>query len=342
MARLARKPSAIAIPTVVLLILFCAVRAFAQTTPPTPQASPALLPPVPAPPVPTELFLYDPHQPLDVADSLVATRDGVTIHDITFASPKGGRVPAYLVVPQGKGPFAAVVFGHWGEGNRTEFLPEAILYARAGAVSVLIGYPWTRPEPWRRSLQYMANPENDLDAYAQAVIDLRRAIDLLLERGDVDPARIAYVGHSYGAQWGAILAAVDKRMKTCILAGGIPDAASIWREGDDPDIVEVRRTVPPAAMDRYLSVLAPLDAVRYVPYAARVSLLFQFARFERNFKEPAMRRYAAAASEPKTVLWYDTGHDLNDVRALIDRAAWLRERIGIQDIGVRAPDPTGD
>jgi hypothetical protein len=25
----------------------------------------------------------------------------------------GGRVPAYLVVPVGRGPFAALLFGHW-------------------------------------------------------------------------------------------------------------------------------------------------------------------------------------------------------------------------------------
>jgi hypothetical protein len=45
-----------------------------------------------------------------------------------------------------------------------------------------------------------------------------------------------------------------------------------------------------------------------------------------------MRRYAQAASEPKLVLWYDTGHGLNDVRALIDRASWLQRHIGIKPV----------
>ncbi len=40
-------------------------------------------------------------------------------------------MPAYLVVPAGKGPFAAILFGHWAmDGsptrNRTEFLEEAV------------------------------------------------------------------------------------------------------------------------------------------------------------------------------------------------------------------------
>jgi len=288
--------------------------------------------------VAARLFEYDPGVPLDVTGTVIGERDGASIHDISYASPKGGRVTAYLIVPSGKGPFAGILFGHWGGGNRTEFLSEAILYARAGAVSLLVDYPWARPEPWRHRLQYFANPENDRDAYIQAVVDLRRGIDLLRSRDDVDPQRIAYVGHSYGAQWGAILSAVDRRMRTCILAGGIPDAAAIWREGDDPDIVEARKSVPAEVLDKYLSTLAPLDAVGYVPHAAPISLLFQFARLEQNFKEPAMQRYAGAASEPKTVLWYDAGHDLNDVQALVDRAAWLRRKIGIRPVRLPASE----
>jgi hypothetical protein len=41
-----------------------------------------------------------------------------------------------------------------------------------------------------------------------------------------------------------------------------------------------------------------------------------------------MKKYADAASESKVVKWYDTGHDLNDVQALLDRSEWLRGKIG--------------
>jgi hypothetical protein len=49
-------------------------------------------------------FDYDSKAPLDVQEAGVEQRGEVTIHDISYASPKGGRVPAYLVVPKGKGP----------------------------------------------------------------------------------------------------------------------------------------------------------------------------------------------------------------------------------------------
>jgi len=149
-------------------------------------------------------FDYDSKRPLDYSDTVNQTKNGVTIHDLQYASPKSGRVTAYLVVPEGKGPFVPIVFGHWGPGNRTEFLPEALFYAKAGAISLLVDYPWVRPAPWRRGVPNFDKPELDHEIYIQTVVDIRRGIDLLLARKDVDPKRLAYVGHSYGAQWGAI------------------------------------------------------------------------------------------------------------------------------------------
>jgi len=89
-------------------------------------------------------FDYDSKQPLDIHDKVIENFDGGTLHDITYLSPKAGPVDAYLVVPTGKGPFAAILFGHWGNGTRAEFIPEAKIYARAGAVSLIPDYPWDR------------------------------------------------------------------------------------------------------------------------------------------------------------------------------------------------------
>jgi cephalosporin-C deacetylase-like acetyl esterase len=137
------------------------------------------------------LFDYDVKQPLAIQDKLTQETREFTIHDLTYASPKGGRVPAYLVVPKGNGPFAAVLFGHYGLGARSEFIPEAKFYAKAGAVSLLPDYPWDRPEPWRKTVDHFDKPELDRETYIQAVVELRRGIDLLLARNDVDPKRLA-------------------------------------------------------------------------------------------------------------------------------------------------------
>jgi hypothetical protein len=57
--------------------------------------------------------------------------DDVTIRDVNYLpyTPERGRIKAYIVAPEGRGPFAGVLFFHWlGEphGDRKEFLTEAI------------------------------------------------------------------------------------------------------------------------------------------------------------------------------------------------------------------------
>src|SRR5216117_1564230 len=140
---------------------------------------------------------YDRNAPLDIKEAAVEQRGDIAIHDISYASPKGGRVPAYLVVPNGRGPFPAVIWGHWywensPMRNRKEFLDEAIALAQVGVVSLLPDGPIARPGhvTHNESLN-----EQQITDMLQAVVDMRRGLDLLLAREDVDPKRIAFVGH---------------------------------------------------------------------------------------------------------------------------------------------------
>jgi dienelactone hydrolase len=278
----------------------------------------------------THLFDYDQKQPLDIHDKIIEEFDGGALHDITYTSPKGGPVGAYMVVPKGKGPFAAILFGHWGNGTRAEFIPEAKLYARAGAVSLIPDYPWDRPQPWHKTPDHFDKPEVDREIEIQAVVDLRRGIDLLLARPDVDPKRLAYVGHSYGAQWGSILSAVDKRMKTSVLMAGVAEMADILLRSDDPGMVDFRKTQPAGHLEKYSQVTGDIDAIHFVGKAAPIPLLLQFANYEQYFEKSSMEHYVAAASDPKKVLYYDTGHDLNDPQALEDRYGWLVKYINLR------------
>jgi dienelactone hydrolase len=278
----------------------------------------------------THLFDYDPKQPMDLQDKIIAEFADGTLHDITYTSPKGGPVDAYLVVPKGKGPFAAILFGHWGNGTRAEFIPEAKIYAKAGAVSLLPDYPWDRSQPWYKSVDHMDKPELDRDTEIQAVIDLRRGIDLLLARPDVDPERLAYVGHSYGAQWGSILSAVDKRMKTSILMAGVAELGDIFLRSTDPGQVDFRKTQPPGRLEKYCEVVGQIDAIHFVRHATPIPLLLQFANYEQYFDKTSMQHYVSAASDPKKVVYYDTGHDVNDFQALEDRYDWLVDEIHLR------------
>src|SRR2546429_1335906 len=95
-------------------------------------------------------FDYDQKALLGIKQIGVQRRATATVYDITYDSPKGGVVPAYLVVPKGRGPFAAIIWGHWywqnsSMRNRKEFLDEAVALAQAGVVSLLTDGPIARP-----------------------------------------------------------------------------------------------------------------------------------------------------------------------------------------------------
>ena len=120
-------------------------------------------------------FDYDKTAPLGIKEIGVEKRGDVSIHDITYISPKGGVVPAYLVVPKGKGPFAAVIWGHWYWGNspmrnRKEFLDEAVAFAPAGVVSLMTDGPVARPG--HVAEQRPLNEQQVADM-VQQVIDMR-------------------------------------------------------------------------------------------------------------------------------------------------------------------------
>ena len=90
-------------------------------------------------------FRYD--QKASVAFTVLSERaqDGATIQDVSYASPLGGKVSAYLIVSSAPKPQAGLIFGHWGEGNREEFVEEAVILARLGFVSLCLDASFRRP-----------------------------------------------------------------------------------------------------------------------------------------------------------------------------------------------------
>ncbi len=275
-------------------------------------------------------FDYDAQPALDIADEIIGEGKNVVVHDISYVGADS-RVGAYLVTPKGPGPFSGVLFGHWGHGTRAQFISEAKLYARGGAICLIPDYPWDRKEPLRRTLNHFDGPQLDRETYIQTVIEFRRGLDLLLMLSHVDPARIAYVGHSYGAQWGAILAAVDKRFKTLVLMAGVPGIADYLMDSAHPDAVELRKTLPAGDLGKYVDVMGTLDAIHFIGRRPPVPLLLQFARYEQYFDEASAQRFIHEAGDQNAVIWYEADHGLSDPQSLVDRHRWLTDHLALRD-----------
>lgn len=271
---------------------------------------------------------YDHHASLDVKEVSVEKRGEVSVHDLSYASPKGGRVPAYLVVPDGKGPFAAILWGHWYWSNspmrnRKEFLDEAVLLAQSGIVSLLPDGPIARPGHVENDAPLN---EDQITELIQAIVDMRRGADLLLARGNVDPARLAYVGHSYNASVGGFLSGIDKRFHAFVLmAGGLSDASDLQAD----EVKQYRLKVGPEKFDAFTTKYSWLDPGKFVSHAAPAEVFLQYAAQERFLTPDRARQYAAIVSEPKRLKIYDAPHALN-AEARRDRVAFLCEQLKLK------------
>lgn len=282
----------------VSLVLFSGLPA--EDAPPAASAAPA------------SLFDYDQSAPLDVQAKDPSLRDGALITDLTFAGHQQ-RVRAYLVSPVDSPPgsHAGVLYTHWlGEPmstNRTEFLDEAVALASQGIVSLLVDAMWAAPKWYAGRI-----PEEDYEHAISQVIDLRRAMDVLLAQPRIDPARIAYVGHDFGAMYGIVMGAVDRRASSYVLMAGTPRFID-W-------MLFARQ---PKDLDAYRAQMAPLDPLHFIAQLAPAPVFFQFASKDEYVSADSAAQFYAAAQPRKQMATYDAGHGLQTPQVAADRITWL-------------------
>jgi uncharacterized protein len=271
--------------------------------------------------LPLALFEYDRAAPLDVRDSPVRTVQGVEVRAVSFASPGGGRATGYLAVPlEASGRLTGIVLLHGMPGSAGQMIPRAVYLARHGAAVLALDAPFAR----RSGGPVTLSPQDSAEQ-VQLVVDLQRAVDVLLARDDVDPARLAYVGGSYGGAMGALFAGVERRLETYVLMvadGGLVSHFTGPDDGPGPP--------GPVSADqwrRWLAAMRPIEPLRFVPRAAPASLLFQSGRLDQLVPVADAEAVQRAASEPKTVKWYDSGHALPPAAA-VDQLVWLHETVG--------------
>lgn len=281
-------------------------------------------------------FDYDRNALLNIREEKKEERDGATVIELSYDSPRGGRVPATLVLPPGQGPFPAILWGHWMNRrsqfkNRTEFLDEALLFARAGAASLLTDAPLVRPGfiPKREDLKGQIQ---NAEASRQQVIDFRRGVDLLAARNEIDPKRLAYVGHSYNAHTGGILAGVEKRIGSFVLMAGVFADEDYIFSSQAMEVVLFRQKIGEQALRDFFREYAFDDPVHFVGQSAPAAVFLQFGEDDAGIPKEKARGYFDRFAEPKKIAFYKAGHALNR-EAREERVEWLAERLKLS-----APD----
>jgi dienelactone hydrolase len=246
---------------------------------------------------------------LDIVES--EDRDGTLVRDVRI----DGSIEAYLVertVVDARTGSPGLVFAHWFDtrapnGNRTEFLDEAVDWVRShGGSAVLpqLTFPWAG-DP--------TGSEADRERIVGDVGLLRRCVDLVAGRPGVDPGRIGVVGHDFGGMHAIILGTVDRRPAAYVLIAAVPR----WADWFLP--------FWPIAGDRidYLREMRPLDPIEHIGEVAPAQVLLQFGRRDFFIAPMTGLELKAAAPEGTELKPYDAEHDMAGDEIRADRTAFL-------------------
>lgn len=279
---------------------------------------------------------------LNIRELDVELRDKILVTEIMYIGDGDDHVSAYLVIPHGSGPFPAILWGHWMQpgsklANRDEFLDEAVALAHSGVMSLLIDAPMIRPgyeaesiehDPWQWATQFS-------ETERQEIIDLRRGVDVLLSRRYADPHRIAYVGHSYNAHAGAILAALEKRIGTFVLMAGTYSNEENVNNPKNIALKKWREQVGPDKVEEFLHDYAWIDPAHFIGHTDGKSIFLQFATQDPVTREQATKHLNAFSAKDKKMEFYDCGHALN-AAARLDRDRWLQQHLHFKSLDEKA------
>lgn len=240
----------------------------------------------------------------------------VGLRNVTYREATGELTEATLVYPSNRSGLApAVLFVHWygpesTNSNRTQFLPDALSLARRGVVSLLIDTPWSEASWFVRR-----DPARDVETVTGAVGRLQRAIEVLAAIENVDRRRLAYVGHDFGAMFGAAAAATSGRISQFVFVAGTGRLAEWFALG---------RRLDPAQREQLAATLAPHDPLTHIARAATGRTLLQFGLKDNYVPRAMADAIVAAVPGEKEAKFYDVDHAM-DSNAMTDRVTWLMD-----------------
>jgi hypothetical protein len=176
--------------------------------------------------------------------------------------------------------------------------------------------------------------ETQIAVEVQQLVSLRRGADMLLARKDVDPKRVAYVGHSCDGGTGGFLSGIDKRFKAfVIMAGDLSNDVDM----KTPQFQQYRQKIGPSKVDAFMAKYSWVDEAKYVSHAAPAAMLLQYATDEPFLNADMAKQYFEVVSEPKKLRIYHAPHALSP-EATRDRIAFLAEQLAFKPPDANAVD----
>jgi len=265
-----------------------------------------------------EFFAYDAGLPFQTRVLASGEQEGMLEERLDFQSTPGITVTARLYRPRHAAAErqGGVIFLHGGgpQGKDAQVsIQLSRLMARAGWTVLSIDYLHfgerktglleTYSEIEKHEQLYN-QPAAYLEFVTQTVKDVSRGYDFLVREQGVDPARVALVGFSRGAQLAMIAGGAERRL-----------AAVALLHGGHFDFYE----------NGHLAAACPANYIGRI--SPRPVLMINGENDGDYLPDTAVRPLQRLVKEPKRIIWTDAGHGFlseDDRTALVD---WLRASV---------------
>ncbi len=235
------------------------------------------------------------------------------IYLVTWSEPNGRDTQATVVLPKDTRPGPGMVYFHlYGPGgSMTQFQDEAVEAASRGVRSVLID----GEVPW---MDRFEGDAGDRDRIEKQMAHVRRAVELLVSVPGVDPARLGYVGHDYGAMYGALLSGETTPVSRFVLITPAPR----WETW----IIYFQRYRD--KLTGYPALMKDLDPLTKVAARPEVARLIQFSRSDQYVTREDRDAWSSLPTAAKIAV-FDSAHERAAVDGKTERLQWLYEPWGL-------------
>jgi dienelactone hydrolase len=257
------------------------------------------------------IFDYDRSALNARVDSRDTTQDDWVMERVSYDAAYGNeRMSAVLLLPKRHaGPFQPIVYfpgsGVISMTNSVERRDQVASFAvKTGRALVL---PILKSTYERRDSLVSDLPDQSIFWREHVVMwtkDIRRTVDYVSTRADMDTSRIAYFGYSWGANQAPINLVAEPRFKAAVLY-----VAGLTMERSRPEI----------------------DPINYLPRVTQPVLMLN-GRYDFFFPlETAQRPYFDMLGTPanrKKWIVYEGGHDVPRTELITETLRWLDTYLG--------------
>ena len=248
------------------------------------------------------LFRYDPGAPLEVEAEATPVRDGLVRERLRYNSINLARVPGLLTYdPATPAPRPVLIVQHGLNSSKDD--PRlgnlAAAWAPYGFACVTIDAPLhgERAAGEFDVLSLLSHPYTGMRFVIQNVVDLRRLVDLIQARPDLDAGRVAYVGFSMSTFLGVQFVALEPRVRAACLALG---GAGLFHY--------LASRVDAAERPDQELVASLIDPLHFAPLIAPRPVLQVNSETDEVVPAALGHMLHGALGEPKRALWYRGAH----------------------------------